>query len=485
MAEDGENGGADDPRDAAKTEDAAVEATAPPSKPEEGAEAKKKGKGAYRTKTKRDAQDADDEEEEVVIPESRKHLDRLAATRTRRALFRWIALGAILALLWVLYFQHPYYRGGQFTPWRSLYPFLCALWGLFGLPYTIVTLKKYEQKKVRAFWMGESALHWMVIGRAFWGTKKYSRLSRREGGPRHAGLMDYSRILDFPVIGFVWRRKRLKNTVLALAVKGFFSPLMTGFVSGHLTAVGNMWAQKKGMGTLPILDPNVTPGQLWPYLANLGGQLVKLIPSGADFGALFSGANYTVPNVRWGFDLLYNMVFIVDCGVALFGYLSESRWLGNKTRSVEPTGLGWVVAIFCYPPFNNILGTYVPFGDRPEEWSKSEMVRLAIQGATIAFFVVYSAATVAFGAKFSNLTNRGIIKRGPYAIIRHPAYTCKCIAWWLEHANRMTPQTALALIGLCGVYALRAWTEERHLSQDPDYVAYKKKVRWAAIPGLF
>lgn len=479
MAEDGEKDGADDPGGAAKK-------SGDPDMPAKSAEGapKKKAVGAYRSKTKRDADDEDDEEE-IVIPESPKHLARLDASRTLRAAFRWLALGVVLALLWVLYFQHPYYRGGQFTPWRSLYPFLCGLWAVFGLPYTIATLRKYEQKKVRAFWMSESALHWMVIARAFWGSKKYTRLDRREGGPRHAGLMDYSRTLDFPVIGFVWRRKRLKNTVLALAVKGFFSPLMTGFVSGHLTAVGNMWAQKKGLASLPILEPNVTYQQFAQYMRNLGPLLLKLVPSGADIGALFSGANYTIPNIRWAFDLLYNMVFIVDCGVALFGYLSESRWLGNKTRSVEPTGLGWMVAIFCYPPFNNVLGTYVPFGDRAAEWSTSEVVRLSIQGATIAFFMVYSAATVAFGAKFSNLTNRGIVKRGPYAIIRHPAYTCKCIAWWLEHANRMTPQTALALIGLCGVYALRAWTEERHLSQDPDYVAYKKKVRWAAIPGLF
>lgn len=480
MAEDGEKDGADDPGGAAKkSSDPDI-----PAKSAADGPPKKKAGGAYRSKTKRDEDDEDDEDE-IVIPESPKLLARLDATRMRRAIGRWRTLSAILGLLGVLYFQHPYYRSGQFTPWRSLFPFLCGIWLVFGLPYTIATLRKYEQKKVRAFWMSESALHWMVIARAFWGTKKYARLDRREGGPRHAGLMDYSRTLDFPVIGFVWRRKRLKNTVLALAVKGFFSPLMTGFVSGHLTAVGNMWAQKKGMASLPILEPNVTGHRFVEYVRNLGPQLVKLIPTGADIGALFSGANYTIPNIRWAFDLLYNMVFIVDCGVALFGYLSESRWLGNKTRSVEPTGLGWVVAIFCYPPFNNVLGTYVPFGDNAGEWFKSETVKLIIQGATLAMFAVYSAATVAFGAKFSNLTNRGIVKRGPYAIIRHPAYTCKCIAWWLEHLNHISPQTALALIGLCGVYALRAWTEERHLSQDPDYVAYKKKVRWAAIPGLF
>jgi protein-S-isoprenylcysteine O-methyltransferase Ste14 len=110
---------------------------------------------------------------------------------------------------------------------------------------------------------------------------------------------------------------------------------------------------------------------------------------------------------------------------------------------------------------------------------------VVFQYLTLAAFSIYAAATVAFGFKFSNLTNRGITDKGPYRFIRHPAYVCKCFAWWLEELPHLSFQTVLFLAGLNLVYALRAWTEERHLSQDPDYRAYKKKVPWVIIPGVY
>lgn len=419
-------------------------------------------------------------------------LEKLDKTRTRRAVARWATLLVVLGVFALLYFQHPYYRGNQFVAWRQWFPVLIGLWVVLGIPYSIKTLKHFESKSARSFWFSEASLLWMVVARHAWGRTQYTRLEPREGGPKHAGMVDLSRVKDFPVLGFLWRRRRIKNMILATVVKAFFSPLMLGFVAGHITSFTNHWAQKKGVPPVPLFNGD-SFSSLVAYTKTLGPHLAKLIPSGADFAGIFSGASYTLPNIRWGFDMAYDAIFIVDCGFAIVGYLSESRWLGNKTRSVEPTGLGWACAIFCYPPFNNILGTYVPFGNG-KQWLtpdavffgvRGEIWLLVVRGLIIAFFTVYAAATVAFGAKFSNLTNRGIVARGPYRFIRHPAYTCKCIAWWLEQLHVMNPQTALALVGLCGVYALRAWTEERHLSQDPEYVAYRKKVRWAAIPGLF
>jgi hypothetical protein len=40
----------------------------------------------------------------------------------------------------------------------------------------------------------------------------------------------------------------------------------------------------------------------------------------------------------------------------------------------------------------------------------------------------------------------------------------------------------LLLLAVNGIYVLRAWTEERHLSRDPEYVAY---ARWIDENGLF
>ena len=110
---------------------------------------------------------------------------------------------------------------------------------------------------------------------------------------------------------------------------------------------------------------------------------------------------------------------------------------------------------------------------------------MGLKVLTIGFWSVYVAATLAFGLRFSNLTHRGIITRGPYALVRHPAYTAKILATWTSSLMFFTdPRQYLFLLLWNGVYYLRAVTEERHLSLDPDYRRYCERVRYRFIPGV-
>jgi protein-S-isoprenylcysteine O-methyltransferase Ste14 len=117
--------------------------------------------------------------------------------------------------------------------------------------------------------------------------------------------------------------------------------------------------------------------------------------------------------------------------------------------------------------------------------------------ALIALMVIYSWASVALGFKASNLTNRGIVSRFPYSLVRHPAYVCKNLAWWigalptLYVLGSMGNMKALlyALLSLSAwslIYALRAITEERHLLlANNGYAEYQAQVRWRFIPKVF
>ena len=42
----------------------------------------------------------------------------------------------------------------------------------------------------------------------------------------------------------------------------------------------------------------------------------------------------------------------------------------------------------------------------------------------------------------------------------------------------------VGLLSLSGLYYLRALTEERHLSKDPEYQDYMKRVPFRFIPGV-
>jgi protein-S-isoprenylcysteine O-methyltransferase Ste14 len=178
------------------------------------------------------------------------------------------------------------------------------------------------------------------------------------------------------------------------------------------------------------------------------------------------------------------MIFVIDTVFFAFAYTFEFAFLKNKIRSVDPFLSGWVVALICYPPFSSTMDNFIPLL-KGSAFIQNQFWIDFFGIAVLVAFIIYVWATVALGFKASNLTNRGIVSRGPYRFVRHPAYIAKNLAWWFEFLPFLTVGTALALIAWNVIYALRALTEERHLRLDPEYREYCKKVRWRFIPGIF
>ena len=109
--------------------------------------------------------------------------------------------------------------------------------------------------------------------------------------------------------------------------------------------------------------------------------------------------------------------------------------------------------------------------------------------AIIALLLIYGWVAITFGCHFSNLTNRGILTNGPFRYTKHPGYIAKNLSWWLisipfvsTQGGRFALRNCLLLLCMNGVYFMRARTEERHLSADPNYVAY---ALWMNENGLF
>jgi protein-S-isoprenylcysteine O-methyltransferase Ste14 len=243
-----------------------------------------------------------------------------------------------------------------------------------------------------------------------------------------------------------------RSSMLGLVVKLFFVPLMTVFFADQF------------------------------------GHLVKNY-------AFILGPHNAI-NLRDVHNLSYTVVFSVDVGLAWCGYVLSSRWIKNTLWSVEPTAGGWIVALMSYPPFNGILGNYYsPAGENAFFSITSPRAVMILAVCSILSFSVYTTATAMFGLRFSNLTHRGIVTTGPYAIVRHPAYAAKNFSWWCvmfpvalyqagvqESAAPLVQ--VLGLVALSGVYYLRAITEERHLRKDAEYRAYARKVRYRFIPGI-
>jgi protein-S-isoprenylcysteine O-methyltransferase Ste14 len=229
-------------------------------------------------------------------------------------------------------------------------------------------------------------------------------------------------------------RPLIVRHLLGWAVKAFFLPLMTVYLAGEL---------------------------------------------GALYGALEGAAPATMPL----YQVFYHLSYAVDLLYCVVGYSAASRLFDSQIRSVEPTVLGWLVALICYQPFYAVVGRYYLQYDDNIFWDNwlegAPALRACWAALIIALASLYALCTVTFGLRFSNLTHRGIITGGPYRFSKHPAYLAKNLSWWLISVPFVSAEGWSAAVRNCGllallngVYYLRARTEERHLSRDPTYVAY-------------
>jgi protein-S-isoprenylcysteine O-methyltransferase Ste14 len=192
------------------------------------------------------------------------------------------------------------------------------------------------------------------------------------------------------------------------------------------------------------------------------------------------------------YGLAFRMLYFIDLTFGIVGYLCALRLVGTHIRTTEPTLLGWVVCILCYEPFWPVFSyNFFPYEDGFYwgDWLANSPWGWMIWSFLILFFLsIYVWATVSFGIRFSNLTNRGILTNGPYKWLKHPAYVSKNISWWLisipflsNQPIEIAARNCILLLGINMIYLARAKTEERHLFLDPAYVEYNN---WIKTHGL-
>jgi len=193
------------------------------------------------------------------------------------------------------------------------------------------------------------------------------------------------------------------------------------------------------------------------------------------------------------YDFLYSFLYAVDLVFATCGYIMTLKLTNSHIKSTEPTLVGWLVCIACYQPFASIVFDQYLNYDDGLFWGRwlfnNPPAYLAWAAVIVVLITIYSLASVSLGFRFSNLTYRGLATSGPYRLTKHPAYISKNLSWWLISIPFVPSTDAVQAVKLClllfGVnilYYLRARTEENHLSNYPEYVAY---ANWMNDHGMF
>jgi len=286
----------------------------------------------------------------------------------------------------------------------------------------------------------------------------YFIYSKNEPGKGILALRALKKIISRPIDSLnSGLPKDEKTALLAIAVKFFFTPLVIGWFFGNGFAFYSNF-------TAAINSENIIDNFFEIFRRNL-------------------------------FWAIFNFILLVDVLFFSIGYLFEFSFLKNQILSVEPTFLGWAVTLICYPPFNSYANSIIGWSSSDFPHFENKLIFLSVNILILVLMGIFSWASVSLGFKASNLTHRGIVGKGPYRYIRHPAYACKSMAWWLggipfvlqssKSGVFAVVMTLIPLIVWSCIYFLRAMTEEAHLRKvNHEYDEYAKKVKYKFVPYI-
>ena len=148
----------------------------------------------------------------------------------------------------------------------------------------------------------------------------------------------------------------------------------------------------------------------------------------------------------------------------------------RPARAVTTRKADWLLA------FGGTFGAVLlrPYGAHPE-WGIR--IGLMVQLVAVSMGVVtYLTLGRSFGFAAAD---RGLVTRGPYALVRHPIYACYLLALSGYLLQSISVRNALVVVFVLGCDVGRAAVEERVLATSEAYEAYRRQVRWRLLPGVW
>jgi protein-S-isoprenylcysteine O-methyltransferase Ste14 len=186
--------------------------------------------------------------------------------------------------------------------------------------------------------------------------------------------------------------------------------------------------------------------------------------------------------------------------VLLFGLFAWANFTSWR-NSGSPTGLGltileaWTAGLFLVRRDPLVVSgkatawVAAPFGSfamllaRPGGSGVPHAVSETLQ---LVGVVIALASLGALGRSFGLVAaNRGVRTRGPYRLVRHPAYAGYFIAWTAYVAENLTARNGGLLAVALLAQLVRIREEERVLAGDAEYRRYMADVRRRLIPYLY
>jgi protein-S-isoprenylcysteine O-methyltransferase Ste14 len=214
-----------------------------------------------------------------------------------------------------------------------------------------------------------------------------------------------------------------------------------------------------GRGRLHLRPSATTVEGAVRVVANLVGA------AGAAYFAYVSLQAYLVTHRPIG------IAFVIEQLVVVVAYLVRYR-----ARVVTHRFGDWLVAFG---------GTFTPVLLRPDgahpSWGLQAGLALQVAGLVICF-----SSFLALGRSFGfAAADRGLVQRGPYAVVRHPIYVSYVLLGAGYVCQSISVRNLLVVLAAVGFNVCRIRAEERVLATNPAHRSYRARVRWRMVPGVW
>jgi protein-S-isoprenylcysteine O-methyltransferase Ste14 len=163
-------------------------------------------------------------------------------------------------------------------------------------------------------------------------------------------------------------------------------------------------------------------------------------------------------------------------------FLVEQLWvvlaylIRRPARTVSRRWGDWLLAFG---------GTFIPVLFRPNgmhpHWGLVTGLVFQLVGLAICL-----ASFLALGRSFGfAAADRGLVDRGPYAVVRHPIYASYFVLQCGYLIQSISVWNALVLLLATSCNVGRALAEDRLLASNDHYASYRARVHWRLLPGVW
>ncbi|HEY2562423.1 MAG TPA: isoprenylcysteine carboxylmethyltransferase family protein [Acidimicrobiales bacterium] len=177
----------------------------------------------------------------------------------------------------------------------------------------------------------------------------------------------------------------------------------------------------------------------------------------------------------------------------LRAYLHTHRWFGPPFVAEQM----WVVVAYLFRrPARTVTrrmsdwllafgGTFGGVLFRPDGAHPSWGVQAGL-GIQLFGLAICIASFLALGRSFGfAAADRGLVRRGPYAVVRHPIYASYLFLQFGYLLQSISVWNGLVMLLVTSCNVGRALAEDRLLATNEQYDAYRTQVRWRLVPGLW